>query len=78
MLLFCVLFAALSSRAQKDPIKWGKVPDEDLKMTSYEADPEAEAVILCNFGSLKFNFGPSGAQYFLTVHKRISIKTLRF
>jgi hypothetical protein len=73
MLLFAVLFTALSSHAQKDPIKWGKVPDEDLKMTSYEADPDAEAVVLCNFGSLKFNFGPSGAQYFLTVHKRIKV-----
>ena len=32
------------------PMTWGEVPSEHWEMTSYEGDPQAEAVILCDYG----------------------------
>ena len=37
--------------AQKDPIKWGSIDDAEMSMTSYDADPEADAVVLCDYGN---------------------------
>ena len=36
--------------AQKAPIKYGKIDIEDLKMTRYEPDTSAVAVVLCDYG----------------------------
>ncbi|MEP2670760.1 MAG: transglutaminase domain-containing protein [Cyclobacteriaceae bacterium] len=36
--------------AQKPPIKFGKISDEELKMTEYEGDKSAAAVVLVDFG----------------------------
>jgi len=43
--------------AQKDPIKYGDVPLEDLKMTTYPLDSSASAVVLADYGqsTLKYN-----------------------
>lgn len=46
--------------AQKDPMKYGKIEIEDLKMAVYDKDTGAAAVVLCNFGdfngpNLEFN-----------------------
>src|SRR5687767_891033 len=51
-LLATVLFAALSfySFSQKSPIKFGDIPMEDMKLTSYNLDSSAAAVILTDFG----------------------------
>ena len=51
----CVFFMALvfmatSSFAEKPPIKFGDVSLEELKMTSFETDTSAPAVILCDYG----------------------------
>ncbi len=40
---------------QKAPIKYGKVPVEDLEMTVYEPDTSAAAVILCDYGHFNAN-----------------------
>jgi hypothetical protein len=64
---FSLLFGA------KDPMKFGKVPKEDLAMTSYEKFPDAEALVLGDYGKLTFNVGPTGMEYFLYRHKRIKI-----
>ena len=47
---FYLLFTA-QLFAQAPPIKWGKLPDADLKMTDYEEDTTADAVILADFGT---------------------------
>lgn len=61
--------------AQPVPIKWGDVSLEDLKMTTYEQDPDAKAVVLTSYGDLKFNFlAEDGEPRFeLKVHKRIKL-----
>jgi hypothetical protein len=38
--------------AGKDPIKWGKILQADVNMKVYAADPDAPAVVLCDYGSV--------------------------
>jgi hypothetical protein len=45
----------LSQNPPAAPIEWKKVPMEDLLMTSYEPDPGASALILCDYGFTSFN-----------------------
>jgi hypothetical protein len=48
--------SALSLHAQDlESIKWGKIPDADLKMTVYAKDTAAEAVVLANVANLTYN-----------------------
>lgn len=54
-IILCLFFAGLicstlPSYGIKDPIKYGSVSMEDLKMTVYEHDTSAPAVILCDYG----------------------------
>ena len=56
-ILFTLLFIVYTSAlAQKPPISLGDVPKEDVEMTEYALDPDAEAVILCDYGYLSFRF----------------------
>lgn len=38
-------------QAQAPPLIWGIVPDDDLAMTSYALDPDADKVVLCSYGT---------------------------
>ena len=52
---------------------FGKIPDEDLKMTSFEADTSAAALVLYNYGKAEIE-NPSGSIYLRWEHhKRIKI-----
>ncbi|MCX6277536.1 MAG: hypothetical protein NT004_05515 [Bacteroidetes bacterium] len=66
-LFTALIFISLASYAEKPPIKFGDVSLEDLKMTVYEADTSAPAVILCDYGY--FN----SADYSFTQITRIKI-----
>ncbi len=58
-LLLLGVFISLLSMADKSPVRYGKVSLEELKMTTYEADTSASAVILCDYGffnSTEFQF----------------------
>lgn len=46
------LKSIMSLGTEKEPIKFGKVDVEDLKMTRYELDTSAVAVVLCDYGYL--------------------------
>jgi Transglutaminase-like superfamily/Domain of Unknown Function with PDB structure (DUF3857) len=51
--IFAGLIIALvvgNSYAQKSPIKFGEIPLEDLKMSHYDKDSTAAAVVLADFG----------------------------
>jgi len=65
---------SIISNAQPVPLKWGKVPSEDLNMTTYEADPDADAVALGTFEEVTVNLrGDYAVSY--DVHVRIKILT---
>ena len=51
-----ILLTTVNLMAQPDPIKWGKIEKADLEMSAYPEDPEAAAVVLCDFGSVRFDY----------------------
>jgi len=66
LIAFCIL-AIVHQISAKTPIKYGKVDLEDLKMTVYEPDTSASAVVLCKYGY--FN----GNDYKFTTITRVKI-----
>lgn len=74
-LIFLTIFMAFNLSARAEKFKVGKVSKAELRMTNYDADPDAPAVILRDEGSVYFRFSPKG--YFQVVHKRhVRIKIL--
>ena len=71
LLLLCCSPALIYS--QKVPLKWGKVPDEDLQMTVYPLDTAAEAVILEDYAELVFDLSDGDPKYRFEHHRRIKI-----
>jgi hypothetical protein len=67
--LSCLCFSLL---AQKDPMKFGVIPLEDLAMTSYVKDSSAAAVILADFGKVS----PTGP-YSMVLERHVRIKILK-
>ncbi len=60
-----------SSFAQKDPIKFGEIPMEDLQMITYAPDTSAAAVILADFGEARIS--PYQGKMIYERHTRIKI-----
>lgn len=52
--MLVVSFTAMA--LDKPKIKWGKPSQEELEMTAYDKNPEAEAVVLYNETSVKIDF----------------------
>ncbi len=72
--LFLFLFSNLTIHAQNDPIKWGKVSPEELAMSDYELDPDADAVVLCDYGIIKMVEKENGGfQYQFNRIRRVKI-----
>jgi hypothetical protein len=63
------LFISLLSFAQKPPIKFGDIPIEDLKMTVYDQDSSAEAVVLADYAESAISY--SDAKGFQLSFQRI-------
>ena len=59
--------------AQDAPMKYVKIPKEDLEMKVYEPDTAASALVLCDYGKLTFDFPDGRPQVKLEKHKRIKI-----
>lgn len=66
-----VLYLNLS--AQETSIKWGKIPDEELKMTSYDLDTSAAALVLADIGYFTYDLRAPDQLTELNVHRRIKI-----
>lgn len=61
--------------SQKAPIKFGKIDEKDLKMTVYEKDSSASAVILCDFGDtyMEYNTVKNDFEIIYIRHLRVKI-----
>lgn len=60
--------------AQPPGIKYGKISESELKMTDYEKDPGAEAVVLFDVGDTRFDYVPNnGFRLIFERHTRIKI-----
>ncbi len=69
--LMIFLLPAAFLFAQDKPMKWGDVPRADLEMTSFPADSNAAAIILCDYGEVEF----TGSDFEMVYkrHRRIKI-----
>ncbi|MFK7905762.1 MAG: DUF3857 domain-containing protein [Chitinophagales bacterium] len=66
----CLIFS-IQLFAQPLPIKYGDVKMSDLKMDTYEADPDASVVILADIGTVNFELARGHSEY--ARHRRIKI-----
>jgi len=59
-----------SADAQRDPIRWGNIPDEHFDLDVYPADSTAAALVLADYGTLDFR-----QDLLMThvVHRRVKI-----
>ncbi len=73
-ILFFTVFGHISLLAQNFPTEFGSISGEELKMTSYDEDPDAEAVVLYDKGNTFFEYTYSeGFNILFTRRKRIKI-----
>ena len=70
------LAVTCTTLAQKSPIKFGEVSLEDLKMTRYEKDSSAAAVVLCDFGESSINYSQNTG-FSLNFQRTTRIKILK-
>lgn len=73
LFLSFLFFLPINLFGQKEPMKFGKIPEDDLAMTVFEPDPEASAVVLGDFGKLNFLFKDSDVLYHFYRHRRIKL-----
>jgi hypothetical protein len=72
--VIAALLLSINVMAQKAPIKFGKISDEELNMVVYDKDTTAEAVILCDYGDSKYEYNSiQGLQYQFNTNQRIKI-----
>ncbi len=71
-LLSC-LFFSLSLHAQDPNYRFGKAEEEDVRMSSYELDPDAAAVILYHRGDRYYDFINNQLRLVYVYHKRVKI-----
>lgn len=55
------LLTTLSLKAQQYPMKFGKVDKSDLEMTESPIDKDANAMVLCEFGTIRFDLDDEGS-----------------
>jgi hypothetical protein len=66
---------AISATAQKSPAKFGEIPLEDLKMTTYDKDSSAAAVVLVDYGEAYIQVTTNSAV--LKFERQVRIKILK-
>jgi hypothetical protein len=74
-LAFLSLLLSSALNGQKSFMKFGKIPKENLSMTSYEKDTTAGAVILGDFGVTRFEISQDEG-FFMVFTRHIRIKIL--
>lgn len=70
--IYC-LFCAQILLAQEYPKEWGEVSIEELRMSQYDKDPEAQALILSDQGEAKFMLGNNDFIIWYKRRKRIKL-----
>ena len=73
--LILLAWAGTTAMAQDVNMKFGKPTKEELQMTTYAADPAAEAVVLCRLTDVVYTVQTSG--YLVDYFEKIRIKVLK-
>lgn len=66
----CISLISIEAAAQKPPIKFGDVSIEEVKMTRYEPDSSAAAVVLADYGESEIQYNQT--QGFLLAFDRVT------
>ena len=69
--IIALMVVTLSAQAQN--LKFGKPTDDELKMTVYAEDPEADAVELCRLVDVSYAYLNSGFKVFYRVKCRLKV-----
>ncbi|MEM1271451.1 MAG: DUF3857 and transglutaminase domain-containing protein, partial [Bacteroidota bacterium] len=69
-LVLALLVLSTSATAQKDPMKFGKIENAMVGVTAFQADSNASAVVLGDFGSVEYS---SSGESLFERHTRILI-----
>ena len=72
-LLLVSIIISHQAKAQKEPMSYGEVDLKDVQSKSYDKDPDAEAVVLCDYGQTEFEFLTGGFTKIMRRHTRIKI-----
>ena len=72
-LVLIVTLFSIAAFSQEMNMKFGKIPKEELAMTTYDLDSSAAAVILGDYGYLEIVFLNEDIGYRFTRHRRIKI-----
>ena len=72
IVMFCLATVAWAQTLEPN-LKWGKPTDDELKMTSYAPDPEAEAVVLCSETQLRYDLTSGSFKLKRSTKKRIKV-----
>jgi hypothetical protein len=75
--LFVMLFCPFMTAAAQDNVnmKFGKPTKEEMQMTVYEAEPDAEAVVLCRLTDVEYTVQQGG--FLVDYHDKCRIKVLK-
>lgn len=73
--LLLLAMPCMTVQAQDINMKFGKPTKEELQMTTYAAEPEAEAVMLCRLTDVNYTVQISG--YLVDYHEKYRIKVLK-
>lgn len=73
VLLFCPALTAMGQ--SKVNMKFGKPTKEEMQMTTYASEPEAEAVVLCRLTDVEYTIQQTG--YLVDYREKVRIKVLK-
>ena len=73
VLLFCPVYMATAQ--DKVNMKFGKPTKEEMQMTTYAAEPDAEAVVLCRLTEVEYSIQQTG--YLVDYKEKVRIKVLK-
>lgn len=74
LVFWCTTTVALWAQENVN-MKFGKPTKAELEMTTYEADPQADAVVLCRLTNVEFTIQQNG--YLVDYYEKIRIKVLK-
>lgn len=77
LMVLAVLFFCVTATAQKVPFKFGKVSTAELKMSRYDKDSSAVAVVLGDYGVSRITFNQNKADWVLNFERVLRIKILK-
>ena len=71
--MMALALTASAQSLEKPNLKWGNPTQEEMSMTSYSPDPEAEAVVLCKTTSQRYDLVAGDFKLYYQVKCRIKI-----